>query len=161
MVQKAGTRTDLGNNITEVDTGVTGTSRAYTISRLQKQHPDLYQEVVDGKLAKHRRPTSEEHEGKGDAVTFTKGNANDYWQARIQRDCPEELDAIKSGEKGITPARSNRSSSDQFFWISRHASRISLFVGSRSGPTSRLMRRSFSSSGISEERTRCTPSLVA
>ena len=115
----------------------------------------------NGKLAESRRPTKEEQKNNPCAARVNEYGTNDYWQARIQRDCPEELDAIKSGEKGITPALANRSSSLQVFWIARHASRISLFVGSRSGPTSRLMRAAFSSSGISEERTRCTPSLVA
>lgn len=47
----------------------------------------LFREEMNGTLAEHRRPTKEEGNIKGDAVTFTKGNANDYWQARIARDC--------------------------------------------------------------------------
>ncbi len=37
MVQSQGTRTDLGNNVTEVDTGVTGNSRAYSIDRVKRR----------------------------------------------------------------------------------------------------------------------------
>ena len=46
-----GQRTDLGNNITEVNERVTGTSRAYTLSRLKRESPELFAEVCDGKLS--------------------------------------------------------------------------------------------------------------
>ena len=37
-----GERSDLGNNVTEVDR-VTGNSRAYTLSRLERESPELLQ----------------------------------------------------------------------------------------------------------------------
>jgi F420-0:gamma-glutamyl ligase len=37
MVQKSGERNDLGNIVPEVDTGITGNSRAYSIARVQRE----------------------------------------------------------------------------------------------------------------------------
>jgi hypothetical protein len=39
-----------GNNIT-IDQRVTGTSRAYTLSRLKRESPELFEEVCEGKLS--------------------------------------------------------------------------------------------------------------
>ena len=41
-----GSRDDLGNNVTEVEPDrVTGNSKAYTLSRLEKDHPELFERV--------------------------------------------------------------------------------------------------------------------
>ncbi len=45
-----GKRSDLCNNITEVQ-GTTGTSRSYTVSRLQREAPELFAQVVAGTLS--------------------------------------------------------------------------------------------------------------
>jgi hypothetical protein len=50
LLQKPGTRNDLDDNITEVGR-VTGSSKAYTVSRLKRQAPELYEAVKDGKLS--------------------------------------------------------------------------------------------------------------
>lgn len=46
-----GTRTDLSDNVSEVKLDKSGNGRAYTLSRLQKQHPELYQSVCDGQMS--------------------------------------------------------------------------------------------------------------
>ena len=45
-----------------------------------------------------------------EAITLSDSerNSNAYWQARIQRDCPEELEAIKAGDKRIIDVRKER-----------------------------------------------------
>ena len=49
-MNEQGKRYDLCNNITEVKGQVTGTSKAYTLTRLQKDNPEIYEEVKAGKL---------------------------------------------------------------------------------------------------------------
>lgn len=59
-----GRRTDLHNNIMEVDqrpreqtsrsSAKHGTSRAYTLSRLKNQRPDLFDKVANGELSANR-----------------------------------------------------------------------------------------------------------
>jgi hypothetical protein len=49
-MNEQGKRNDLCNNITEVKGQVTGTSKAYTLTRLQKDNPEIYEEVKAGKL---------------------------------------------------------------------------------------------------------------
>ena len=56
----------------------------------------MFREAMNGTLSEQRRPTTEEKANKGSAATFI-GRGNAYRQARIARDCPEELDAIKAG----------------------------------------------------------------
>lgn len=46
-----GRRTDLNNNISEVRSRPEGTARAYTLTRLQRQRPDLAKQVTDGELS--------------------------------------------------------------------------------------------------------------
>lgn len=46
-----GKRNDLHHNIMEVDEQKQGTSRAYTLSRLQRERPDLYSRVVAEELS--------------------------------------------------------------------------------------------------------------
>jgi len=53
MALGQGTRTDLTDNITKVKTQ-TGTSRAYTLSRLKRDRPDLFALVTAGTLSAHR-----------------------------------------------------------------------------------------------------------
>jgi hypothetical protein len=48
-MKEQGKRNDLHDNIMEVETQ--GTSRAYTLSRLRKQHPELYAEVCAGAMS--------------------------------------------------------------------------------------------------------------
>jgi hypothetical protein len=45
-----GERNDLRNNITEVK-ATTGTGKAYTVSRLKRESPELFQQVVAGELS--------------------------------------------------------------------------------------------------------------
>jgi len=86
----------------------------------------MFREEMNGRLLEHGRPKKEEGEQKGCGSTFisddqgneqsdtesaasvNKRGDNSYWQARIQRDCPEELEAIKSGEKRIIDIRRER-----------------------------------------------------
>lgn len=52
-------------------------------------------------LAQHRRPTTEEQEGKVDNVNFTEakgGNSQAYLLRRLARDAPEVLERVKAGE---------------------------------------------------------------
>lgn len=81
------------------------------IEALIKDDPEaltLYRHEMNGVLAESRRPTKEEQENN---LCATKVNAekiagtNEYWQARIERDCPEELEAIKNGKKIIEVRR--------------------------------------------------------
>jgi len=82
----------------------------------------MFRAAMNGTLAESRRPTKEEQEIN---LGGTKVNAEDvagtnaYWQARIQRDCPEELEAIYSGEKEIIDVRKERG------WVSP-SKRVSL-----------------------------------
>lgn len=48
-----GHRSDIRNNITEVET-VTGTGRAYALDRLSRDAPELHAEVLAGNLTAHR-----------------------------------------------------------------------------------------------------------
>jgi hypothetical protein len=48
--QKQGQRTDIVDNINEVRTSK-GTSRAYTVSRLQREAPDLFAKVAAGEMS--------------------------------------------------------------------------------------------------------------
>lgn len=71
----------------------------------------MFREAMNGTLGESRRPTKEEQEDKGGGTTVIpdeERGTNAYWQARIQRDCPEELEAIKSGEKRIIDVRKER-----------------------------------------------------
>ena len=70
---------------------------------LSKADPEvlvLFREAMHGTLSEQRRPTTEEKANKGSAATFI-GRGNAYRQARIQRDCPDQLDLIKDGTKTI------------------------------------------------------------
>jgi hypothetical protein len=71
----------------------------------------MFRDAMNGKLAEHggNRKSETEHD-QGDDVTLIteRGNSNAYWQARIQRDCPEELEKIKRGEKEILDVRKER-----------------------------------------------------
>lgn len=49
-MRQQGKRTNFCNNITEVD-AVTGTSKAYTCQRLQRDAPELFAEVEAGRLS--------------------------------------------------------------------------------------------------------------
>ncbi len=49
MKQESGTRNDLNNNIIEVTTQ--GTGKAYTLSRLKRESPELFAQVVAGGLS--------------------------------------------------------------------------------------------------------------
>lgn len=51
MTQQPGARTDLCNNITEVEPQKTGTSKAYTCERLSKIAPELFEEVKAGRMS--------------------------------------------------------------------------------------------------------------
>lgn len=51
MKMPPGTRTDLVDNINEVEGRSTGTSRRYILSRLKREDPKLFKQVVDGKLS--------------------------------------------------------------------------------------------------------------
>jgi len=51
MKQESGTRNDLLNNIREVNPTIAGTSRSYTVSRLQREAPELFAQVVAGTLS--------------------------------------------------------------------------------------------------------------
>lgn len=56
VVEKPGKRAkrDISNNITNKHHGLQrGTSRAYTLARLEKHEPELYKQVVDKKLSAH------------------------------------------------------------------------------------------------------------
>jgi len=50
MKQKSGHRTDLVNNVNEVKPSK-GNSRSYTVSRLQREAPELFAQVVAGTLS--------------------------------------------------------------------------------------------------------------
>ena len=50
MKGKQGTRSDLVDNVNEVKSS-DGNSRSYTLTRLKHQKPELFQDVVDGKLS--------------------------------------------------------------------------------------------------------------
>lgn len=82
-----------------------------TVEAVIKDDPEclaMFREAMNGTLAEHKRPTKEEQSDKDRGTTFTGVRDNDYWQARIQRDCPEELEAIKSGTKRIIDVRKER-----------------------------------------------------
>ena len=70
----------------------------------------MFREAMNGMLLEHKRPTKEASVEKVEPPPLTDSdrNTNAYWQARIQRDCPEELEAIKSGEKRIIDIRKER-----------------------------------------------------
>lgn len=53
MKPRQGERTDLVDNINDVPTEK-GTSRAYTVARLQKQHPELFERVKAGELSANK-----------------------------------------------------------------------------------------------------------
>jgi len=50
-----GRRTDFDDNITEVGKQKTGTSKSYTLDRIAREDPDLYEQVAaDPKMPKPR-----------------------------------------------------------------------------------------------------------
>jgi hypothetical protein len=49
-MKEQGRRNDLGDNVTEVK-AEKGNSRAYTLTRLQKHHPELYERVKAGEIS--------------------------------------------------------------------------------------------------------------
>lgn len=51
MKQEPGSRNDLLNNIKEVKPATGGTSKAYTVSRLKRESPELFAQVVAGELS--------------------------------------------------------------------------------------------------------------
>lgn len=52
MVQKPGTRTDLCNNVTEVEPEKTGNSRAYSIDRVKREcEPEVVAKVMSGEMS--------------------------------------------------------------------------------------------------------------
>lgn len=51
MKEQPGTRTDLCNNVTEVEPQKTGNSKAYTCERLSKVAPELFEEVKAGRMS--------------------------------------------------------------------------------------------------------------
>lgn len=80
-----------------------GEDPAHFEALLGKADPEvlvLFREAMHGTLSEQRRPTTEEKANKGSAATFI-GRGNAYRQARIQRDCPDQLDLIKDGTKTI------------------------------------------------------------
>lgn len=56
----------------------------------------LFREAMKGMLAESRRPTKEEQEHKPCGTMFSSYGDNAYWQARILRDCPEEMEFIEA-----------------------------------------------------------------
>lgn len=69
----------------------------------------LYREAMNGALAESRRPTKEEQQNKASGrMVIQYGDTNAYWQARILRDCPEELEFLKAGTKRIIDIRRER-----------------------------------------------------
>lgn len=52
-MKEQGRRNDLGDNITQVKRQPRGTSRAYTLDKLKRQRPDLYEQVVEKQLSAH------------------------------------------------------------------------------------------------------------
>lgn len=51
MKEQPGTRNDLCNNVTEVESQKTGNSKAYTCERLKKDAPELFEEVKAGRMS--------------------------------------------------------------------------------------------------------------
>lgn len=108
------------DNVRELERGH-GNSRAYSIDRVKREAPELYEavikddsealtlyrEAINGELRPRAgRPCKDE--GNVCAAKITGSTNNAYWQARIQRDCPDELEAIKDGEKTIHDVRPKR-----------------------------------------------------
>jgi hypothetical protein len=69
MKEKTGPKPNCCDNVTETESQATGNSKAYTVSRLQREAPELYQAVCDGKMSANaaaieagfrRKPTPEE-----------------------------------------------------------------------------------------------------
>ena len=55
MKLNQGERTDIHNNIMDVEhTSIQGTSKAYTVSRLKRDRPDLFEKVVAGELSANK-----------------------------------------------------------------------------------------------------------
>jgi hypothetical protein len=50
-MKQQGIRADFHDNIMEVGTIEHGTAKSYTLSRLKRESPDLFQQVCDGKLS--------------------------------------------------------------------------------------------------------------
>lgn len=51
MKEQPGTRTDLCDNVTEVEPQKTGNSKDYTCERLMEQAPELFEEVKAGRMS--------------------------------------------------------------------------------------------------------------
>lgn len=51
MKQQSGQRTDLVSNINEVKGRSAGNTKSYTLSRLKREFPELYQSVCEEKMA--------------------------------------------------------------------------------------------------------------
>lgn len=93
MLQKPGSRTDLGNNITEVGR-VTGTSSSYTVSRLQHQSPSLFEKVKQGLMSANEAAIAAGFRKK--TCTVVVGDANSAARTLLKHYPPADLiQAIK------------------------------------------------------------------
>ena len=64
-----------------------------------------YREAMNGVLGEHPgRPANDSDNVRGTNIN-SRACTNDYWQARIARDCPEEIQALKAGMKSIIEIR--------------------------------------------------------
>jgi hypothetical protein len=87
-----GTRTDLGDDINDVK-AAKGTSRAYTLSRLKRERPDLFAQVVAGKLSANkaairagfRKKPSPYEAALGAALRLPLECQRDLWQILGQK----------------------------------------------------------------------------
>ena len=90
----------------------------------------MFREAMNGTLAEHGNQSGENNSRNKDrpdavnSVSESGGNSNNYWQARIQRDCPGELEHIKAGEKTIMQIRREQG------WVSS-STRVTLPVDPR------------------------------
>lgn len=89
------------------------------IEAIIKDDPEaltLWRSEMYGELSWHG---VNQHSDLGGSAAMSSERNNNYWQARIARDCPEELEAIKRGEKTIIQVRKERD------WVS-NSKRITL-----------------------------------
>jgi hypothetical protein len=101
MKEPPGTRNDLCNNITEVESQKTGTSKAYTCERLKRVAPELFEEVKAGRMSANaaaiqagirKKPTAEDQCVRG----FKKSSRRlDVIQRVVEELQPHELVVVR------------------------------------------------------------------
>jgi hypothetical protein len=99
-MKEQGKRNDLCDNITEVKEA-TGTSKAYTLSRLKRENAELFQQVVAGELSANAAAQAKEASRSAKAAELVR--AGTHTQAEAAREIGVSKQAVsKAASQPVT-----------------------------------------------------------